>query len=115
MMLVKDYRQTASEHEAVFRNVLTDMRDNRRQRPMGCYVPEDLKVDLPLEEFFEMYSAGRRYGVFTICDFQIPQPDKAIISFGDVACLSGGGAELEYLVREDDSVDYQRPGNIFMS
>jgi hypothetical protein len=115
MIPVRDYRQTATENDAVFRNVLTDLRDNRAQRPMGAYVPEDLKVDLPLEEFFEMYSAGQRRGIFTICDFQMPQPDSAKLSFKDVAIMSGGGAELGYLVKEDKSVEYQGHGIVFRS
>jgi hypothetical protein len=115
MIPVNDYCQTATENEAVFRNVLTDLRNNRAQRPMGSYVPEDLKTDLPLDKFFEMYSAGQRYGRFTICDFQMPKPDSAKLSFKDVAFMSGGGAELEYLVKEDKSVEYRSHGIIFGS
>jgi hypothetical protein len=115
MIPVQDYRETVKENEVVFRNVLTDLRDNRAQRPLGSLVPEDLKTDLPLEELFEMYSAGRRYGIFTICNFERPQPDSAKLIFENVTMMSGGGAELEYFVKEDDSVEYQRHGMLFRS
>ncbi|MDD5133446.1 MAG: hypothetical protein PHD81_04410 [Candidatus Nanoarchaeia archaeon] len=115
MIQVRDYRQTAAENEAVFRNVLMDLKNNCAQRPMGIYVPEDLKVDLPIDEFFKIYSAGQRMGIFTICDFQMHQPNSARLSFKDVAFMSGGGAELEYLVKEDKSVEYQGHGIIVRS
>jgi hypothetical protein len=109
MRPVKDYLPVAKEYEAVFRKVLTDLRDNREERPQGHLVPENLNADLPLEELFEMYSAGERAGIFTILNFERPQPDSAILSFEDVAFMSGGGAVLEYLVNKDDSVEYKGP------
>ncbi len=115
MIPVQDYLPVAKVNETVFRNVLVDLKANRDKRPMGAYVPEDIKTDLPLEELFEMYSAGQRYGIFTICNFERPQPDSAKLSFKDVATLSGGGAELEYLVKEDNSVEYQGHGIVFRS
>ena len=62
MIHVQDYRKTAEDNEAVFRNILIDLRDNREKYGWGIFVPKDLKIDLPLEEFFEMYSAGERRG-----------------------------------------------------
>jgi hypothetical protein len=115
MMPEKNYLETAIENEEIFRNVLNDMKDNRAQRPMGAYIPENLKTDLPVNELFEMYSAGKRYGVFTICNFEMSDPNSAKLSFKDIACMSGGGAELKYLVREDKSVEYQGSGMVFMS
>ncbi|MBW2996688.1 hypothetical protein KY332_05320 [Candidatus Woesearchaeota archaeon] len=111
----QDYRQVARENEVVFKNVLRDLRDNRAERPMGMYVPEDLETETELDEIFQKYSEGNRHGRFTICDFERPQPDSAILSFKNVAILSGGGAELEYLVKEDNSVEYKGHGMTFRS
>ena len=82
---------------------------------MIVFVPKDLETEAPLEDIFEKYSAGNRYGRFTIGDFTRPTKESATIFFQDVACLSGGGAELEYKVKEDDSVEYYRQGMIFLS
>ena len=115
MISIQNYLSVARANETVFRNVLVDLKDNRDKRPMGTYVPEDMKTDLPLEELFEMYSAGQRHGIFTICNFKRSQVNSAKLSFKDVATMSGGGAELEYLVNGDDSVEYQKAGIIFRS
>ena len=115
MMHVQDYLQAARENEEVFRNILRDLRDNREERAMGHLVPEELETDLPLEELFGMHSSGNRYGIFTVCDFERPEPNAASLTFENVACMSGGGAELKYAVAEDDSVEYQGHGMVFMS
>ena len=115
MFGVKDYYQTARENEAVFRNMLKDLRDNRENRPMGIYVPKDLETEAELDGLFEKYSEGHRQGRFTILNFKKPTEDSASISFEDVAILSGGGAELEYKVNEDNSVEYQKMISNWMS
>jgi len=115
MMQTKDYRSIAQTSEAVFRNVLRDMKTNRGKRPMGAYIPVDLETEATIEDFFEKYSAGNRHGKFTICDFKRPTKDSAVVAFEDVACLSGGGVELEYLVNPDESVQYRKPGIVFRS
>ena len=115
MFPVQDYFQTARENEAVFRNILKDLKINRAKRPMGVYVPEDLETESSLDIIFDKYSKGNRYGKFTITNFTRPQKDATTIEFKDVATLSGGGAELEYLVQEDDSVEFQKAGTTFMS
>ena len=115
MTQVNDYRSIAQANEAVFRNVLRDMKHNREKRPMGAYIPEDLETETTIDAFFERYSEGNRSARFTICDFTMPSKDSAVIAFEDVACLSGGGAELEYLVKPDNSVEYKKSINIFMS
>lgn len=112
---IDKYFDTARKHEAVFRNVLRDLKNNRNQRPMGIYVPEDLETEADLEVIFEKYSHGVRYGRFTITNFQVDLIQKTIIiEFSDVACLSGGGAGLRYLIK-GDSVEYQEPEYIMMS
>ena len=115
MFPVQTYYQTARENEAVFRNVLRDLRNNRAKRPMGAYVPENLETEIELDEIFKKYSEGVRYGRFTITDFTRPDKAKAIIGFQDIATLSGGGGKVEYLVKEDDSVQYQKPVFTMMS
>ena len=111
--MVQDYYQTARENERVFRNILRDLRDNREKRPMGTFVPRDLKTELPLEEMFREHSEGNRYGRFTITEFTRQQA-RATIGFQDIACLSGGGAELAYLVK-DDSVQFEGTISTMMS
>jgi len=115
MFSVQDYYQTARENEEVFRNILRDLRDNKQERPMGYYVPRNLETEAPLEDLFRRYSKGIRRGIFTVCNFTMPDKDSATIMFEDIAFLSGGGAELEYLVKEDNSVEFQKQGIIFMS
>ena len=110
-----EYYKRARDNEPVFRNILRDLRDNREKRPMGFYIPKDLESEADLKEIFERYSEGQRSGIFTIDDFTMPDRNSATISFKDIAPLSGGGAELEYLVRENGSVKYKRPISTMMS
>ena len=115
MFSVQDYSQTVRENEEVFRNVLRDLREHREEIPMGEYIPEDLETEIELDVIFQKYSEGERYGRFTITSFLRPEKTKAVIGFKDIATLSGGGAELEYLVDEDNSVKYQKPVFTMMS
>ena len=104
---IRDYYEIARQNEKVFRNVLRDLRDNRAERPMGRLVPEDLETELSLDEIFQECSEGKRDWKFTIVSFSRPEETKAIIHFKYVAPLTGGSAELEYLVNPDDSVEYK--------
>ena len=79
------------------------------------YVPEDLKTEANLDEIFQRYSKGQRMGKFTITSFLRPERSRATIGFCDVAPFSGGGAELEYMVKEDDSVQFKKPTSVFRS
>ncbi|MCX6815876.1 MAG: hypothetical protein NT120_03420 [Candidatus Aenigmarchaeota archaeon] len=115
MFRVQNYLQTARENEEVFRNVLRDLRGNIAKMPMGMYVPENLETEAPLDEIFKTYSQGMRHGIFTICNFTKPDKTTATIQFQDVAITSGGGAELEYEVNEDNSVEYQSYLHVFRS
>ena len=115
MLPVQSYYQAARENEAVFRNLLRDLRDNRAKRPMGHFIPEDLNPEATLDEIFQKYSEGQRFGRFTITTFTRPKIDTATIGFQDIAPISGGGATLEYLVKEDNSVEYQKPAFTMMS
>lgn len=113
MILARNYFPTAKDNEAVFRNVLRDLRNNREQRPMGDYVPADLETEAGLETIFKKYSSGPRYGIFTITDFTVGD-GISTIAFQDVACLSGGGASLIYSVN-GDAVEYLEPEFTMMS
>ena len=57
--MVQNYYQTAIENEEIFRNVLRDLRDHRKERPMGRYVPEDLETEADLHDIFSRYSQVR--------------------------------------------------------
>lgn len=99
----KKYYATAMNNEEIFRNILKDLRDNKGKRPMSMYIPERIHTDLPIKEIFKRYSEGNRLGQFTIGDFSVSEDkSKANISFYDIACMSGGGAELEYIVKENE-------------
>ena len=112
MMPVNDYRPIAKANEEVFRNVLRDIRDNRDKRPRGYMIPKDLETEGTIDALFLEYSAGNRYGKFTICDFTRPSKKSAAISFKKVAAF-GAGVELEYLVKPNSSVQYQKSGRNF--
>ena len=111
MLIVQNYLPIARANEAVFRNILRDLKDQRRP-----YVPENLETEAPLEEIFQRYSSESvRFQKFTISNFTVSEKDKtAKIAFGDVGFLSGGGATLQYLV-DGDSVKYLKPVSVFMS
>lgn len=114
-MIRQDYYQIARNNEEVFRNVLRDMKLNRDKRPMGAYIPHDLETELPLDQIFIQYSEGQRMGKFTLLNFSRPNEVTAMLTFQDVALLSGGGAELEYLVKQDSSVEFKKSGSVWMS
>ncbi len=115
MSPVQSYYQVARENEAVFRNVLRDLRENRANRPMGHLIPGELNPEVTLDEIFQKWSEGVRHGIFTITTFTRPEKDVATIGFQDIATLSGRGATLEYLVKEDNSVEYKGPTLTMMS
>jgi len=103
------YYQIARENEEVFRNILRDIREPREKRPLCfCIVPKDLETELELSKFFKKYSEGNRTGKFTITDFT-REDTKATIGFQDLAPLSGISTKLEYLVKKDNSIEYNKP------
>lgn len=119
MIPIKNYCKTAIENEDIFKDILRDLRYHREERPLGNLVPTDLQTELPINEIFEMYSSRKslvRLGKFTICDFVVPQPDTAKIIFKNFSGgLTGGAAQLEYLVRSGKSVEYKNGEIIFIS
>jgi len=106
---VQDYYPTARENEEVFRNVLTDLRDSREERPMERYVPKDLDPEMELDEIFQRYSRGYRRDKFTITNFTRPDESRATIELNHLTRIRSKGVGLEYLVRGDNSVKYQQP------
>jgi hypothetical protein len=82
---------------------------------MGQYIPSNLETEISLDELLKKYSEGIRYGQFSIISFKKPEKTKATIHFENIACLSGGVTELEYLVNEDNSVKYEKPTFVMMS
>lgn len=115
MFRVKDYRATAAGNKEILKAVLADMKLNKQSREKGELIPNELDSDVSVEELFARYSEGTRHGAFTILNFNRPDKKTAIISFQNVASLSGGGAELVYDVHEDGTVTYKGPGMIWMS
>ena len=114
-MIDQDYYQTARDNEEVFRNILRDMKSKRSRRPMGAYIPKDLDTELPLDLIFKQYSEGQRMGKFTILNFSMPDEVTAMLAFEDVAPLSGVGAELEYIVKQNSSVEFKKNRSVWMS
>ncbi|MDD4901568.1 MAG: hypothetical protein PHE24_00305 [Patescibacteria group bacterium] len=98
---VNNYLPVAKSNEATFRGILKDLLINKKERPGGFYVPDDLETEAKIETIFEKYSQGKRNGGFTITDFTVSL-ELATISFADIACLSGGGATLQYSVNSGE-------------
>jgi hypothetical protein len=115
MFRARDYRETAAANKEVLRSILEDMKSNRRDRELGRLIPEALEATLNTEDLFNKYSAGPRRGMFTILNFQRPDDKTAVISFQDVSCLSGGGANLVYEVAEDGKIKYKGSAGSWMS
>ena len=87
--IVRNYLPVAKANEAVFRNILRDLKT--KEIP---YVPNNLETEAPLEEIFQRYSGGLLR--FQITDFTVSEQAKqAKIDFEKVGCLSGGGLGLD--------------------
>ena len=115
MKRANDYRPIVKANEAIFRNILRDMRGDEKRCTRSLFIPKDLETEASIDVLFEKYFTGNRYGIFSITDFSMPSKDSAIIAFADVACMSGGGGELEYSVNPDNSVEFKRTLGQFMS
>ena len=111
MFTVHNYFPVARANEAVFRNVLRDLRD--KQRPL---VPKNLETEAPLEEILQKYSHDAGFG-FSITDFSMGWwlGRKAAIDYQNVVPFSGGGIKLKYSVKKDSSVRYKKTITQFRS
>lgn len=114
MLTISNYLSIAIENEIIFKNILRDMRNHRELRPMGIFIPHDLDSESSINEIFQKYSTGRRHGKFTICNFIINN-GIAILSYRDVAPLSGGGSVYKYKVNDDKTVTFLKPMMTMMS
>ena len=104
--------ETAREHEVVFRGVLAHIKSIHQEQL------KDTDVDAPLDELLNDLSPYRAYGRFAIGDFVVGQQrdsaiinladgiaeNEALISFGNMATLSGFAAIFRY-----DIDDEQKP------
>jgi len=105
-----NYLQAAKENEAVFRNILRYMDKNRGEISHGWLIPQDFKTDLPLDEFYALYSSGSFDGSFHVINFNRSEPDKACITMESRVEGKSSGTSLEYKVLPDNSVKYIRAG-----
>lgn len=102
-MAVNTYFETARDNEQIFRNILRDLKNNRKKRPMGVYIPKDLETEATLEDIFKKYPP-EAFARFSIFAFEIAKDKNstfATIYFRNIAALSGGGAGLKYSVNGD--------------
>ena len=113
MISKQNYLPVAQAHEAIFRNILRDLKLNSAKRPGGIFVPEDLDPEEPLATMHEKYSSGDRHGVFSITNFTV-DGQIATFEFADIATLSGGGAGLTYNIKGEE-VEYRCPSFVLMS
>ncbi len=101
------------EHAEIFRNILRDLSLHRTLRPGGIYIPKDLDTESDIDELLRKYVLGDPDGEFMIDGFGI-DGHEAVITFGNVSFMSGGGASLRYSV-VGFSVDFLRENMVFMS
>ena len=110
MQKVRDYLPNAREHEEVFRNIL-------RSRKV-------VEEGLTLDEIYQRYSEGDRYGIWTILDFRRGPhksglteltENEALFASQDIAILSGHGSVAKYKVNQDNSVEFDSNISAWMS
>ena len=99
-MIEEDYLQIARENEPVFRAVLRDIRDNRKDRPLSEIIPENMDTDSPIEKICQTYS-HRPGSKFSILYFRV-RDDRAVIGLQDTV----KGSELGYKIGDNQSVQY---------
>lgn len=110
MMPSRDYLEDAKKHEEVFRGILRSM--------------EKEEKGLTVEEIYQKYSEGNRYGVWTILDFKRgPSKDlvaklsknEALFASENIATLSGHGRVDKYRIGKDNSVEFDSNITFWMS
>lgn len=57
MMRVKDSSKKAKDNEAIFRNILMDIKENPETKLCGAKVLNDLNPELSIEDVYETNSA----------------------------------------------------------
>lgn len=83
----KNYLEVAKKHELAFRAILD--------------VYKITHQDLSIEEIYNKYSEGDRYGIWTILDFSETEDGCFIFSSEDIATLSGSGRTDLWKIWED--------------
>lgn len=138
MKILNNYLPVAKEHEAIFRNVL---RDIKNRWDWGYKRSVGLNTNAPLEKIFNKHSTGNRHGKWTLLGFvmgpqcisgykvldrrgrvtQVLSPDwflepgQLLISHEDIATLSGQGQTDLYEINEDGTVRFVRHIEIWRS
>ncbi len=106
----RNYLEDARTHEQVFRNILRSVGKNNEK--------------LTLDEIYETYSIGNRYGRWTILDFNMgPIKDllidisenEAIFVSENIATLSGSGRVAKYKIKQDNFVEFDSNVTVWMS
>jgi hypothetical protein len=100
MKVKQNYIECAKKNENIFRLIL----DEHKKEHQG----------LTIEQIYEKYSDGRRYGIWTILDFKELEPNKFEFSSEDIAMLSGRGSSRKYTI-EDGKLKYIGSGMVWMS
>ena len=110
MYPTRNYLNDARKYEEVFRNIL---------RVIGRE-EEELTVD----DIYEKYSTGDRYGIWTILDFRMGPSDdlgarlsenEAFFASQNIATLSGSGRVDKYKVKQNNSVEFDSNVSVWMS
>ena len=108
-MEVQSYFNQAMQNEAIFREVLRDLRERRKERICGNVIPANLETEAGLDSIFEAYSDGYRNGKFTIVDFRVTRQGTAEITFQSMEPITGCGAKFEYKLLPKNKVRYYGP------
>lgn len=72
-----NYLEAAKSNEKIFRLILDKFKVNHSE--------------LSVEEIYDKYSEGDRYGKWTILDFKETEPDLFYFAVENIAFLSGSG------------------------
>ena len=100
MKVKQNYIECAKKNENIFRLIL----DKYKKEQEG----------LTIEQIYEKYSEGRRYGIWTILDFKELEPNIFEFSSEDIAMLSGRGSS-ERFTMEDGMLKHVGSGMRWMS
>ena len=86
MKIKRNYIDCAKKNENIFRSIL-DIYKKPHQ-------------ELSIEQIYEKYSEGNRYGIWTILDFIETEPNIFHFSSENIAILSGGGSIEKYTIED---------------
>ncbi len=99
-MILEDYFNTAKANESTFRQVISDLKENKR--PGSDYFPKDLNLDLSLSEIYKKYSSSSYDSLgHRILYFKV-DGNKAVIAFDENKEKKKFGFELRYIIEGED-------------